>query len=182
MRETSVHHGAEWTFTLSEMRSCATELGWVPALQAPDEALARRVAEQMRPVAATRSPGESEVQLEPHQARIPQGRVGSVPPVLINLQRLEGLAPGTRQRVRIAQRPRDAEDRAARSRGSSASTSRMTSSIRAGASGDRRKGTGTAGGPRANPDPRPFPRTFEVPGESVLGPPRTSYAHLSPRG
>ncbi len=49
---------------------CATELGWVPALQAPDEALARRVAEQMRPVAATRSPGESEAQLAPHQAQI----------------------------------------------------------------------------------------------------------------
>jgi hypothetical protein len=49
---------------------CATALGWVPTLQAPDEALARRVAERMRPVAATRSPGESEAQLAPHQAQI----------------------------------------------------------------------------------------------------------------
>ncbi len=49
---------------------CATELGWVPALQAPDEALARRVAERMRPVAATRSPGESETQLAPHRVQI----------------------------------------------------------------------------------------------------------------
>jgi hypothetical protein len=56
--------------TIRRWVACATELGWVPALQAPDEALARRVAEQMRPVAATRSPGESEAQLALHQVQI----------------------------------------------------------------------------------------------------------------
>ena len=56
--------------TIRRWVACATALGWVPTLQAPDEALARGVAKQMRPVAATRSPGDSETQLAPHQVQI----------------------------------------------------------------------------------------------------------------
>jgi hypothetical protein len=49
---------------------CAGELGWVPALQEPDEALARQVAERMQPIAVSRAPGESEAQLALHRERI----------------------------------------------------------------------------------------------------------------
>jgi hypothetical protein len=48
----------------------ATELGWASAVQEPDEALARRVAERMRPVPVTRAAGESEVQLAAHREQI----------------------------------------------------------------------------------------------------------------
>lgn len=48
----------------------AIELGWVPAAQAPDEALARRVAERMRPVPEQREAGESERRLAPHAEAI----------------------------------------------------------------------------------------------------------------
>ena len=50
--------------------ACATELGWAAAVQAPDEALARRVAERMQPLPVSRAPGESEVQLERHRDQI----------------------------------------------------------------------------------------------------------------
>lgn len=56
--------------TIRHWVGCATELGWAPALQEPDEALARRVAERMQPVAASRAPGESEAQLEAHREQI----------------------------------------------------------------------------------------------------------------
>jgi hypothetical protein len=49
---------------------CATELGWVTTAQEPDEALAGRVAERMRPVAGSRVAGESEEQLAPHREQI----------------------------------------------------------------------------------------------------------------
>jgi hypothetical protein len=49
--------------------SCAMELGWQPAKQEPEEALARRVAERMQPIAVIRAPGESELQLEHHALR-----------------------------------------------------------------------------------------------------------------
>jgi transposase len=51
--------------TIRRWVGCASELGWVAPLQAPDEALARRVAEQMKPLPASRAPGESELQLTP---------------------------------------------------------------------------------------------------------------------
>jgi len=56
--------------TIRRWVACATELGWAPALQEPDEALARQVAERMRPVAVGRAPGESEAQLEAHRDQI----------------------------------------------------------------------------------------------------------------
>jgi hypothetical protein len=49
---------------------CATELGWVPLVQGPDETMARQVAERMQPVAVSRAPGESEAQLALHRERI----------------------------------------------------------------------------------------------------------------
>jgi transposase len=56
--------------TIRRWVECATELGWSLALQEPDEALARRVAERMQPIAVSRAPGESEVQLALHRDRI----------------------------------------------------------------------------------------------------------------
>jgi len=56
--------------TIRRWVACATELGWASAVQAPDEALARRVAERMQPVAVSRAPGESEAQLAVHREQI----------------------------------------------------------------------------------------------------------------
>jgi len=56
--------------TIRRWVACATELGWVQAVQAPDEALARRVAERMQPLPASRAPGESEAQLAVHREQI----------------------------------------------------------------------------------------------------------------
>ena len=39
-------------------------------MQEPDEALARKVAERMQPIAVSRAPGESELQLAIHKDRI----------------------------------------------------------------------------------------------------------------
>jgi hypothetical protein len=50
--------------------ACATELGWVPVVQEPDETLARQVAERMQPISVSRAHGESEVQLTLHRERI----------------------------------------------------------------------------------------------------------------
>jgi hypothetical protein len=56
--------------TIRRWVTCAAALGWAAAVQEPDEALARQVAERMQPVAVSRAPGESEVQLEAHRERI----------------------------------------------------------------------------------------------------------------
>ena len=56
--------------TIRRWVACATELGWVPLVQVPDEELARRVAERMQPIAVSRAPGESELQLALHRERI----------------------------------------------------------------------------------------------------------------
>jgi hypothetical protein len=56
--------------TIRRWVACATELGWAPAVQEPDEGLAQQVAEHMRPLPAQRSPGESEAQLAPHREQI----------------------------------------------------------------------------------------------------------------
>jgi Mu transposase, C-terminal domain len=56
--------------TLRRWVACATELGWAASVQEPDEALARRVAERMQPVAVRRGPGESEAQLAAHRDQI----------------------------------------------------------------------------------------------------------------
>jgi transposase len=56
--------------TIRRWVACARELGWAAAVQAPDEALAQRVAARMRPVAEGRGAGESEAQLVPHQSQI----------------------------------------------------------------------------------------------------------------
>lgn len=56
--------------TIRRWVACAAELGWASAVQVPDEELARRVAERMQPIAVSRAPGESELQLAIHQDRI----------------------------------------------------------------------------------------------------------------
>jgi hypothetical protein len=56
--------------TIRRWVACATELGWVWVVEAPDEALARRVAERMQPLPVSRAAGESEVQLALHCERI----------------------------------------------------------------------------------------------------------------
>lgn len=56
--------------TIRRWVACASELGWAPAVEAPDEALARRVAERMQPVPVSRAPGESELQLAAHREQI----------------------------------------------------------------------------------------------------------------
>src|SRR2546426_10619898 len=56
--------------TIRRWVACATELGWVPLVQVPDEAMARQVAERMQPIAVSRAPGESELQLALHRERI----------------------------------------------------------------------------------------------------------------
>jgi transposase len=56
--------------TIRRWVAAATELGWAAAVQVPDEALARRVAQRMRPEPETRAMGESEAQLGVHQAQI----------------------------------------------------------------------------------------------------------------
>lgn len=56
--------------TIRRWVACATELGWVPGVEAPDEALARRVASRMRPVPDERAVGESERLLAPHAEAI----------------------------------------------------------------------------------------------------------------
>lgn len=48
----------------------ARGLGWEPGGAEPDEALARAVAERLRPVAEAPEPGESEARLGPHRERI----------------------------------------------------------------------------------------------------------------
>ncbi len=56
--------------TIRRWVTCATELGWATAVQAPDEDLARKVALQMRPVDEQREAGESESQLSPRVGQI----------------------------------------------------------------------------------------------------------------
>jgi transposase len=56
--------------TIRRWVATATELGWAAAVQVPDEALARRVAQRLRPVPETPEAGESQARLWPHQTRI----------------------------------------------------------------------------------------------------------------
>jgi hypothetical protein len=56
--------------TIRRRVATATELGWAAAVQVPDAALARRVAQRMRPVPERPEAGESQARLRPHQARI----------------------------------------------------------------------------------------------------------------
>jgi hypothetical protein len=56
--------------TIRRWVACAIELGWAAEVQEPDEALARQVAERMQPIAVSRAPGESELQLALHRDRI----------------------------------------------------------------------------------------------------------------
>jgi len=53
--------------TIRRWVAYATELGWASRVQAPDEALAQRVAERMQPLPVSRAPGESELQLARHR-------------------------------------------------------------------------------------------------------------------
>ena len=56
--------------TIRRWVATATELGWAAVVQEPDEALAQRVAQHMRPVPETPEVGESQARLWPHQDRI----------------------------------------------------------------------------------------------------------------
>jgi transposase len=57
--------------TIRRYTRTARKRGWTPGgTEEPDEALARAVAQRLRPVPVTPAPGESEAQLRPHRARI----------------------------------------------------------------------------------------------------------------